>query len=178
VGSFRKVILSAVVTLSAFSAVIYSGCKDKCGSTTCQNGGTCLSNACECPAGYSGTDCGTAWSTPYVGTYTCQYTSSGVQSGTWQSVVTTDATDGGYVIDITDFASSNIVVVATVDSLGADSISHMLVVPTNIDSSGVTGVGTYSTKVIRNGQITVTYSTTAAGGGHGSGPYTFTMNKQ
>ncbi|MBW8051719.1 MAG: hypothetical protein FVQ77_15545 [Cytophagales bacterium] len=54
-------------TKSLFFAVLmlmgvlaFTGCKkDPCEGVTCQNSGTCNEGTCKCPAGFSGTFCGT-----------------------------------------------------------------------------------------------------------------------
>lgn len=34
-----------------------TGCKDECDNVSCEHGGTCVDGSCNCPAGYSGTNC-------------------------------------------------------------------------------------------------------------------------
>jgi hypothetical protein len=57
----RYITLTAFVTLSLFSLVLYSGCikstaTDKCAGITCTYG-TCASGVCTCYSGYTGTYC-------------------------------------------------------------------------------------------------------------------------
>jgi hypothetical protein len=57
----RYITLTAFVTLSLFSIVLYSGCiksttTDKCAGITCSHG-TCNSGVCSCYSGYTGTYC-------------------------------------------------------------------------------------------------------------------------
>ncbi len=51
---------------------------------TCVNGGRCVNNGCQCPAGYEGGSCQTAWNSKFAGAY--QYTGPG---GTTQTVLLT-----------------------------------------------------------------------------------------
>ena len=54
----RSIFASVIITLLAFTAVLYSSCtKNKCANTTCQNGGSCSDGFCTCPRGYSGDHC-------------------------------------------------------------------------------------------------------------------------
>ncbi|MEI8279924.1 MAG: hypothetical protein WCG87_09185 [Bacteroidota bacterium] len=56
--NIQAIILIAVFTIIAFSAVLYSSCKkDACNGVTCQNQGTCSGGKCVCPTGYSGDHC-------------------------------------------------------------------------------------------------------------------------
>ena len=58
--SIKHIALSAILTLSAFCAVLYTSCsKDACKGVTCQHSGTCSGGTCTCPTGYEGTRCGT-----------------------------------------------------------------------------------------------------------------------
>ncbi len=154
-----------MLTLGVFSLVLYTSCKNKCGSTTCQNNGTCSSNVCVCPIGYSGNSCQTGWSTACIGTYNCtRGTCSPAVTGakTWQSAVTADATNGGYTIDISNFNNSNTTVVATIDSTNADLSQDILISPA-AGTYGIHATGTY--KVINGvGTITLNFTTAIAGG--------------
>ena len=42
-----------------FSLTLDSCRKDPCDSVNCKNGGTCIDGTCDCPEGYSGTECDT-----------------------------------------------------------------------------------------------------------------------
>ncbi len=146
---FRYIILSLLATISIFGAVVVSSCKNKCGSTTCQNGGTCTSNVCVCPTGYSGNACQTGWSDVAIGTYNCVRSDCkpAVEGdSTWQSAVTKDATNGGYTIDISRFDNSSITVAATIDS-AINGISKITIAPST-GSAGINATGTYTNNII------------------------------
>ncbi len=54
----KTLLLTSVITLTAFSAIVYSSCsKDRCSGVHCQNGGACSGGSCSCPSGYSGNFC-------------------------------------------------------------------------------------------------------------------------
>src|SRR4051812_28730932 len=68
--SIKHIALGALLTISAFCAVLYTSCnKDKCKDVTCQNGGTCSDGNCTCVTGYEGTNCETKSRDKFVGTY-------------------------------------------------------------------------------------------------------------
>lgn len=118
---FRHILIPALFTIGIFGSVIYIGCKNKCGSITCNNGGTCQSNVCVCPTGYYGNACQTAFITPLLGTYNCsrayctQYV-GGVNA--WQSVVSAASVNAGYTFVISNFNNTNTSITETVDSFG------------------------------------------------------------
>ena len=63
----RQIALGAILSVSAFSAVLYTSCsKDACKDVTCQNGGTCSDGNCTCVTGYEGTNCETASRTKFI----------------------------------------------------------------------------------------------------------------
>ena len=127
-----------------FCVVLFTSCKNKCGSTTCQNGGTCESNVCVCPIGYSGNACQTGWTDAVVGTYECKRSLCNPKSTdtlSWQSAITKDATNSGYTIDISNFDRSNVTQYGTMDSLGNISIVPSV-------GYGVNATGTYLNGVV------------------------------
>jgi len=146
-----------VILLSAGSIVVVSSCKDKCGSTTCQNGGTCDNSVCVCPTGFTGNSCQTASDAITIGTYKCTQANcvpaSSVRDTSWQSVITAIA-NNGYQVNISNFDDNNISVTANVDT--ADNVT---IVPA-VGTYGVSGNGKYN-----NGIITLEFTTSSAIGG-------------
>lgn len=53
----RSIITTVFITLSAFTAIIYTSCNNSCAHLTCFNGGSCSSGFCTCPYGYTGNSC-------------------------------------------------------------------------------------------------------------------------
>ncbi len=60
--------------LSITTMISLQSCVDKCRDVTCQNGGTCYDGECDCPTGYSGTNCEIEPCTyvQWTGTLNCQ----------------------------------------------------------------------------------------------------------
>ena len=73
---FKHIALAAILTVGAFSAVMYSSSctKDKCKDVTCQNGGVCSDGVCTCAIGYEGTNCETASRAKFVKSWTASDT--------------------------------------------------------------------------------------------------------
>ena len=162
-----QVFCTLCVCTVLFGAVLHTGCTNKCGSTTCQNGGTCTNNKCVCPAGYSGNSCQTAWSDEFIGTYKCSRSAcspsvAGINS--WQSAITKASTNGGYTIYISNYDNSNITETATVDSAGSLKIT-----PAS-GTYGVSATGTWAATA-----ITMDFTTYVTGGS--SSHCTMTMVK-
>lgn len=68
--SIRNIVLSAFLTIGAFTAITYTACnKDECKDVVCNNGGTCVSGVCQCTTGFTGTNCETQIRSKYFNTY-------------------------------------------------------------------------------------------------------------
>ncbi len=68
--SIRSVAFSALLTIGAFSAIMYTSCsKDACKDVVCKNGGTCANGTCSCPTGYEGTNCETLSRDKFIGNW-------------------------------------------------------------------------------------------------------------
>ncbi len=55
-----KKIVSGTIVIVEFLIVLigFNGCDpNQCGSNTCENGGQCINEVCDCPEGYIGTSC-------------------------------------------------------------------------------------------------------------------------
>lgn len=170
VYSIKNISFIVFVIVGCLSAIIISSCKNKCGSTTCQNGGTCTNNKCVCPTGYSGNSCATAWDDLVTGTYSCTRSHcvpTVIAGGSWTSVITKSATNGGFTVNISSFNGSSTTIEATVDSLRNIFI-------TASGGSGVSGNGRYDST---SKTIQLQFTTASTGGATG---YTcdMTMVKQ
>ena len=55
----RSIFTTVIITLSAFTSIIYTSCKSSCSHITCFNGGSCSNGLCTCPYGYTGNSCET-----------------------------------------------------------------------------------------------------------------------
>ncbi|MCW3122144.1 MAG: hypothetical protein JWQ38_1636 [Flavipsychrobacter sp.] len=171
--TIRNILTTTLLTLFAFGSVVYTSCKNKCGSTTCQSGGVCVDNKCVCPTGYSGTSCQTGWSDASIGTYNCVRSNCAparVGATTWVSTVVKSGTNGGYTINITNFDNNNITVEGTIDS-AIGGVNKIKVTPPS-GSSGINATGTYT-----NGVISLHFTTASSVGGAGYS-CNMTMTKQ
>ncbi len=66
----KQIAFGAMLTFSAFCAVIYSSCsKDKCKDVSCQNDGVCSGGTCTCPIGVTGTNCETVYRSSFANNY-------------------------------------------------------------------------------------------------------------
>lgn len=68
---FRTAIVTTALTLGTFGLIMgLPSCskKDKC-NITCANNGVCVDGACQCPAGYEGTDCSSLARKKFKGMY-------------------------------------------------------------------------------------------------------------
>ncbi|HXS36422.1 MAG TPA: hypothetical protein VN721_06955 [Flavipsychrobacter sp.] len=155
-GFFKQIATTSFLVIAAFTTVTYVACnKDKCGGTTCQNGGTCIENKCVCSTGYNGSDCGTSWSTEYTGTYSCTQTCRpSTTPGTWTSSVTTYANSAEDTVVISNFGNSGMNVNA-----GVDSSNHIYILPSDNAGNTGNGSGSYNTS---NNTLTINYT---SGGG-------------
>jgi hypothetical protein len=68
-NTVKPVLFTAIITISAFFAVLYSSsCKeDKCKSVACAYGGSCDQGVCKCLPGYSGPNCETIMRKKFIG---------------------------------------------------------------------------------------------------------------
>ena len=67
-ANIKPIFLSAILSITAFFAVIYTSCKpDNCKAIACAYGGTCDNGTCKCLPGYEGTNCETITRKKFVG---------------------------------------------------------------------------------------------------------------
>ena len=151
----KKIILG----LLAVTAVAFTSCKDECKDVTCSNGGTCTEGICECPSGYSGTNCETSWASAFVGTYNVAetYILAGGGTGTenFSSVIT--AGSDAKKITLSNFTLSGQNINADLETTNSLKINAQTVTITGIQ---YTANGTGS---IAGSTITLNY-TLAQGG--------------
>ena len=145
-----------VVLLAIGGILSASSCKNKCGTTTCQNGGTCSDNKCVCPTGYTGNSCETASSAITIGTYDCSRSNCVPSStggvATWKTAITAVA-GNGYQVNVSNFDNSGKTVQGTVDS--ANNIS---IIPA-AGTYGISATGKYV-----SGTITLEFTTSSSAG--------------
>jgi len=66
----KTIIISALSSILAFSAVTYNSCKpDKCKSIRCAYGGVCKDGNCLCQSGYEGSQCETVVRDKFLGVW-------------------------------------------------------------------------------------------------------------
>jgi hypothetical protein len=151
----KNIALSTLFSLLAFSAITYTACnKDECKDVVCANGGTCVGGACQCTAGYEGSDCKTLSTTKFIRTWTGHWvnTADPTKNGAYSSIISQGATFN--TISITNFFDYFVhPVTATVNGTTA-TIS----LQSPDGTASVSGSG-----VFQNNQISFTYSVTNSG---------------
>lgn len=96
---FKTIVLSALGTVVAFSAIFYSSCStDKCKSIACAYGGVCKDGACICPSGYEGVQCETITRDKFIGTYNVSET--GTITGTNVYTTSIEAANDSSITDV------------------------------------------------------------------------------
>lgn len=173
--SFRYILLIVLFGVGSCSLALFTSCKNKCGTTTCQNGSTCSGNKCICPTGYSGNACQSGWSDVAIGTYHCSRSNCKpgvIGTNTWQSSITKSSTNGGFTIYISNFDNSNISVSAIIDSNIA-GLSPITISPA-AGSFGVSATGNYNS----NTKIVNLHFTSGGTGGVSGYTCDMTMTKE
>lgn len=73
--------------LLAWSLILIWGCGDPCSQTVCENDGTCLEGACQCPEGYSGEQCEAELREPLLGHYLLQQSCNGSEQAPYSCAI-------------------------------------------------------------------------------------------
>jgi hypothetical protein len=149
----RYIFITILLCVAAFGLIMNASCKkNDCGNTSCKNGGVCVHDTCECATGYLGNDCGTTWSTQFLGTYTCvQSCSPSSGNANWTSNIAGNANSGQDTVTITNFGGNNKTVTAGVDYNGN---IYLLAGP----NGGLVGQGKFVNNI-----LSITYTTTSGG---------------
>lgn len=69
-NSMKKIIITALSTLTLFFALVFNACTpDKCKQVSCAYGGTCKDGTCLCQTGYEGEHCETVTRDKFKGIF-------------------------------------------------------------------------------------------------------------
>jgi hypothetical protein len=147
--SIKYITLGAIVTLSIFSAVIYSSCsKDECGAVTCLNKTTCQNGICICTKGLYGASCETAYRDIYAGDY----------KGKPPDDPASDTTNILRFVPTADTTNFNSMDVVWIDTSGA----AQLVLPIELNNHSTSG-SVFNVVPVTYGILTYTGSGTVTG---------------
>lgn len=154
----KKVIL-ALFTVATFA---FTSCKDECKDVTCQNGGTCTEGVCDCPEGYSGSECETKANAKFVGSWKYNESCDGA-SVTDFAVSISEASGSASKIAISGFggfgcSGSNIIVEATISGSDITITNNQIFCGASLVINS--GTGTLNAS---GNSITVTYNYTFDG---------------
>jgi hypothetical protein len=152
--SIRNIALATILTVGAFSTVLYTSCnKDACKDVVCQNGGTCVNGTCSCATGYEGTNCETLSATKFVGLWTVAETCNGTASPSYQVTVTTDPAAPNKVL-VKNLGNYGCTVGGEITWNGVVNAAQ-LTINDNKCSYQMNATGNYA-----NGKVTFTYTAT------------------
>ena len=116
--SFKPFLFAALSTIMLFSATAWLSCtRNKCATTTCNNGGVCTNEICACATGYEGTLCNTVSRTKFV--------------GNWQQLVsgTGGASHHANAISVSNGASITMVSILNFDNSFTEPVTGIIVAP-------------------------------------------------
>lgn len=140
--SIRLIAISAIITLSAFCAVLYSSSckKDACLGVSCKNNAPCNGGTCVCPTGISGANCEIVYRNMYANTY------KGTGSDNLSNVYPNYKLVFSKTSDTTEYTKMNLQVV---DSVNVVSVSLPVVLYNNTAGGSnitiaATGVDTFT----------------------------------
>ncbi len=165
--SIKYIALSAILTFSAISAVVYTSCKkDACKDVTCLHGGVCSDGNCiTCDIGYEGANCATLSRAKFIGTYTgSEICTTGTDNYT---VTISENSSNDLFLTYTNLYNESITATCTMTGSTAFSFAGTQVV-------GGTPVTFSGTASLVGSTITVTYTITNSST---SNTCTFTGNK-
>ncbi len=148
--SIRNIALSALLTFSAFTAVVYTSCnKDECKDVVCQNGGTCADGICTCAAGYEGTRCEIASATKFLGNYdVSEQCSISGNVGPYSATISQSSTSAVTIL-LQNFGDFQ----ATITVSGTVNGNTLTIPQQTVSGYTVSGSGTYN-----NGVISIPYT--------------------
>lgn len=150
--SIKQILLGAFLTVSAFTAVLYTSCtKDACKNVTCNNGGTCSGGNCTCTTGYEGTSCETQSRTKFIKSWSA----SDLLTGGTSPIPYTSAIVAGVSTDVTQVLIADFSDFFTNTVTASISGSTITISSQNPDGNhyNVSGSGT-----LANGKITWNYT--------------------
>jgi hypothetical protein len=124
--SYKYIVLSAVLTLGVFFAVLYtSSCsKDACKGITCLHGSNCGGGACICKNGTGGSNCETI----YRDLYTNTYKGNG-----------TDDSGGNYINNTFTFTTQNDTNYVKMELIWTNPATRIVTMPIILSNNTVTG---------------------------------------
>ena len=141
----KQIALGVLLTLSIFSAVIYSSCsKNECGAVTCLNKGVCVGGICKCTTGIYGANCELIYSKKYEGIYK-GLPPDDASSDTTNTLIfstTSDTTNYNLMDVLWIDTTGNVVVNLSIELTNNSSAgSNFNVSPVKVDNYTYTGVG-------------------------------------
>jgi len=131
-----------MLAMASGSAFVLTSCtQDLCKDVVCQNGGTCVSGNCNCPAGYEGDSCQTETRAKYVGSYQAADICSSSGSSTYNVTVA----NGGQITEVSIANFWDAFTNAVVATVSGTTVTIANQDPDN-DGFEVQGQGTFSAK--------------------------------
>ena len=163
----KHIALASILTIGAFSAVLYTSCsKDACKNVTCNNGGTCSGGNCTCATGYFGVSCDTVYRSTYANTYKGNGVDNATPSNTytgWYFVFTAPGSSvTAMQLVIQDNTTAPVVSLPIVLTTFASTGSVFTITSTVSGGSTYTGTGTITNSVVSSLSVVETNNTTSA----------------